>query len=198
MQEMINLFEQMMAAPFRVLESVSRSAAAANACGAPVPLAAPVKALAEACPSTWPAKQDFHCKEEGECCGVSCCPPGCRCDGGRCKSDCPCCERTYHTGSDRVRLVDYTLAEVRRGEASRVLEHHQEIFDDCTTIDEIHNQIITRYVCRHHEEKCKDPEFGKNLRVYTKVLDSWCKPSWDYEEAQIRALRGIQAAVAKS
>jgi hypothetical protein len=115
-----------------------------------------------------------HHEQRNECCG--------RC--GRRSCDC-CCGSDR--GSDTVKLVEYTLVTIRRGDASRILESGERLVSDCTDLEELRSEIIVDYVQRH----CDKPIDGKHLRVYTKVLSCWCKQDVDWCEEQVDALQDI-------
>lgn len=136
--------------------------------------------------SPLPATCETPTKRGGEpCCGVNC-----RCGGERCGDGCPCRDRVVHSGGDRVNLIEWSLVEVALGNDSRVLAKGEDLVDQCVTPEEFQNSVIYKWA-RKDDEKV-DPN---NLRVYTKVLDSWCKPSWDYEATQIQVLREISARI---
>ena len=124
-------------------------------------------------------------RREASCCGVNC-----HCDGQDCHDGCACRDRGSHRGSDCVRLVEFTLVVVGLGHHSRVLEHGQRVMEDCVTLEDFQNRIIYEWA-RHHDE----PIDANNLRVYTKVLDSWRKPCFDFEEVQVQTLRQIRDAI---
>ena len=121
-----------------------------------------------------------------------CCGTRCRCGGDRCRDGCPCRDRVYHTSGDRVSLIEYTLAEIGLGNSSRVLDRGEDLVTQCVTPEELQNGIIYEWAQKHPDVEIK----GRNLRVYTKVLDSWCKPTWDYEEAQVQVLSQIRDELA--
>lgn len=107
---------------------------------------------------------------------------------GRCgRRSCDCCCGSDR-GSDVVKLVEYSLVIVRRGDRSRILEGpEQRLVSDCTDLEEFRNEVIVEYVQRHRDK----PVDGKHLRVYTKVLHCWCKEDVDWCEEQVDALQDI-------
>lgn len=205
MNDMMQMFTQMMTMPMNMMETFTRSMQSScpvsQTC---LPAPCPEPCVPVACE---PVKEapwrccDSDCRCDGNRCHESCgcrsrdyrrcCDSDCRCDGDRCHERCPCRSRVYHHGSDRVKLVEYSVASVRRG-ARRPPDYGQQLFSGCATHEEITNEVITRYVKKH----CDQPVDGKDLRVYTKVLDTWCKPEFDFEEEQIETLRGIRRAIA--
>jgi hypothetical protein len=112
-------------------------------------------------------------------CGCSSCSRG-NCCGG---SDC------HHCGSNQVKLVEYSVVNIGRGAGNENLRCRQMLIRDCTTSEEFNNCIIAEYAKENPHVDCK------NLRVYYKVLDCWCKKDWDYEEAQIAVLEQIRQAI---
>ena len=115
---------------------------------------------------------------------------GCGCDCSSCRSG-SCC---HHCGCDTVRLVEYSVVNIARGsrhDRDTPVHCRQILLRDCETAEEFNNQVIAEYAREHQQVD------AKNLRVYFKVLDSWCKEQWDYEEEQIDALREIRNAIAR-
>ena len=117
----------------------------------------------------------------------------CSCGGWKDDDDDDCYRRScrgYDRRSNRVRLVEYSLVSVaRRGGKGADFEpvHGQEVLRDDESRDDFHNWVIAKYA--------RDPEVARNLRVYTRVLDSWCKESWDYDERRLDALREIRNGI---
>lgn len=100
--------------------------------------------------------------------------------------------RRKHRRSDTVKLVEFALVNVRRGGHDREpLAHGERVITDCTTEEELRNEIIVDWVQKHggggHE--------ARNLRVYLRVLACWCKSDYDYEDEEIEELRGIRRAL---
>ncbi len=114
----------------------------------------------------------------------------CSCGGWGCERDDCCYRRRYRCGdrrSDRVRLVEYTLVSIGRGQSRGVLEHGQRVVRDDVSREEFNNQVIADYG--------PSPGGARNLRVFSRILDSWCREYRDYEEEQIDALEGIRDAL---
>lgn len=109
--------------------------------------------------------------------------------GGCGKNPCGCNNR--NRGCDKDCLVEYSLVSVPADGPGHVLFHGQRMVS-CESRDEFNNQVICDYV-----QSCGHPVNCKNLRVWSRQLDSWSRPCWDYEEEQIQALRGIKRALEK-
>jgi hypothetical protein len=216
MNQMMQMFTQMMCMPMNVFaDAMSRSVQGMQAlpAGSSGGALAPVTQALTA----WTGGQGGCQGDGGSCCttqpmahGAGC---GCgACSGGswnsneggwnggtRCgtcgqkESDCCCRKGCNHCGSNEVQLVEYSVVNLRRS-ADRRDEHpvqvHQVVLDECMSPQEFQNWVIVQYAKNHPGVD------GKNLRVYCKVLDTWCKPDWDYQERQIETLEGIRAAIA--
>ena len=125
---------------------------------------------------------DRSCDSGSSCgCGCSSCNRGNCCGGSNC----------HHCGSNQVKLVEYSVINIGRGERNENIRCRQMLIRDCMTQEEFNNCIIAEYAKEHPHVNCK------NLRVYYKVLDSWCKRDWDYEETQIAVLEQIRDAIAR-
>lgn len=209
MNDMTKMVGQMMTMPFTMftstMEAFGRSmtgggwmgdTAKAVAC-APCEMAKP---MVEAVTETVRDDREWECSDR---CGEGlACPPERYDHGwaraerrerrdewcGRCGSrSCDCCCGSDR-GSDLVKLVEYSLVTVRRGDRSRVLEGPRQILvSDCTDLEELRNEIIVDYVQEHQGK----PIDGKHLRVYTRVLACWCKDDVDWCEEQVDALQSI-------
>jgi hypothetical protein len=125
---------------------------------------------------------DWH-GDSGTSCGCGCdsCNRGNCCGGSNC----------HHCGSNVIKLVEYSVVNIARGSGNENLRCRQMLIRDCTTQEEFNNCIIAEYAKEHPHVNCK------NLRVYYKVLDCWCKRDWDYEETQIAVLEQIRDAIAR-
>jgi hypothetical protein len=133
------------------------------------------------CPSS--SGRDWSCNT-GSCgCGCNCssCSRGNCCGGSNC----------HHSGSNQVKLVEYSVVNIGRGAGNQNLRCRQMLIRDCTTAEEFNNCVIAEYAKEHPHVDCK------NLRVYYKVLDCWCKQDWDYEARQIEVLEEIRNAIAR-
>ena len=102
------------------------------------------------------------------------------------------CGRRRRRRSDTVKLVEYSLVNVRRGGLDREpLAWGERVITDDVTEEELRNEIIVDWVQKHggggHE--------ARNLRVYLRVLACWCKSDYDYEDEEIEELRGIRRAL---
>jgi hypothetical protein len=122
---------------------------------------------------------------------------GCGCGCNRCRSGDCCGRSSCHSGSDKVYLVEYSIVNLGRSEPGSLREERgsyevrcrQRVVRECMTCEEFKNWVIVDYVREHPWVS------GKNLRVYVKVLDCWCKEDWDYEEEQIHVLKQIRNAI---
>lgn len=126
--------------------------------------------------------------EEGSSSREGC---GCGCGCRSCRSGDCCRSSCHHCGSDQVKLVEYSVVNIGRGSRDQKVHCRQTLIRDCTTAEEFRNEIIAEYAREHPHVN------GKNLRVYFKVLDCWCKEDWDYEEKQIEVLEEIRDAIAR-
>src|SRR6185295_3160251 len=182
MDQAMQTFGQMICLPMTLFsEAVSRTMRDFQPAGFLPAVCAPCEAKTAACAPIQPevCTSDWSCAPRPTgwgSCGTC----------GRAAGEC-CCNR----GSDRVKLIEFSLVTVRRNAKCGVLWSGQRLVSDCTTPDEFQNQIVVEYVQSH----CDRPVDGKNLRVYTRVLDSWCKSDFDWEEEQIDALQEIRDAI---
>jgi hypothetical protein len=208
MTQMMQMFTQMMCMPMNVFaDAMSRSMQGMQA----LPAAAPVTQAVAA----WTGG-DGGCKSDGgSCCttrpvahgsgcGCSACSPGSNTSWGgseggwsggtRCgtcgqkEADCCCRKGCNHCGSNEVQLVEYSVVNVRRG-GNQPVQVQQVVLDECMSPQEFQNWVIIQYAKDHPGVD------GKSLRVYCKVLDTWCKPDWDYQEKQIQSLEQIRDAI---
>lgn len=125
---------------------------------------------------------DWSCDSGLSCgCGCGSCSRGNCCGGSNC----------HHCGSNQVKLVEYSVVNIGRGDRNENIRCRQMLIRDCMTQEEFNNCIIAEYAKEHPHVNCK------NLRVYYKVLDCWCKENWDYEERQIEVLEEIRNAIAR-
>lgn len=133
---------------------------------------------------------------------------------GRQQRDCSC--RRERGCGDTVRLVEWALVSVarhhdhhsaKRGEKGEHEKGEQRggektadgfasplargewVVSDCVGDEELRNQLLVDWGRRNPGVK------AKNLRVYLRVLSSWRRNDWDYEEAQITALHEIRDAI---
>ena len=149
--------------------------------------------------SSRPEHRDHHHEDRGrgewDACGTC----------GRQQRDC-CCRRERGCG-DTVRLVEWSLVSVARhhghhsgkrgeggGEKTRdafdsPLDRGEWVVSDCVSDEELRNQLLVDWGRRNPGAK------AKNLRVYLRVLSSWRRNDWDYEDEQIRALHEIRDAI---
>lgn len=115
--------------------------------------------------------------------------------GGCGNRSCDCCCGSSG-GSDLVKLVEYSLVSVRRGRGpddergSRILASGEMLVTDCTDLEQLRYQIVADYA-----QRAKHPIDAKDLRVYVKVLDCWCKNDVDWCEEQVDALRSIAGSL---
>jgi hypothetical protein len=181
MNEMMQMFGQMMTMPMQMMDCWMKSMQGMQSGWSSCMPAQADCYLPPVCEPVQEAREEWReHHDDGPCCGI-----GCQCGGRDCRDDCPCRCGPYHTGSDREKLIEYTLVSLAPGHG-RVLHYGQTLVDGCTSMEEVENEIIVGYVNEH----CGKVN-GKNLRVYMRALDSWCKPSWDYEERQIAVLEQI-------
>jgi hypothetical protein len=128
---------------------------------------------------------------------------------GRQQRDCSC--RRERGCGDTVRLVEWSLVSVARhddpdggkrgekGGESRdekgpsafptPLDRGEWVVSDCVSDEELRNQLLVDWGRRNSGAK------AKNVRVYLRVLSSWRRNDWDYEDEQIRALHEIRDAI---
>ena len=214
MNQMTQMFGQMMMWPMTMFaDMVSRSMQGMQSMGMQstscLPCTTGTLATATERSTDWSAekKEDWGCRDrcqedwscrdrcddewidcrgsQGSCgSGEGC---GCGCGCNRCRSG-NCCRSGCHGGSDKVWLVEYSIVNVGRGGDYNV-PCRQRLIRDCMSCEEFKNWVIADYVREHPNVN------GKNLRVYVKVLDSWCKEEWDYEERQIEVLEEIRNAI---
>jgi len=83
------------------------------------------------------------------------------------------------------------VVDIGRGAREESVCCQQMVIRDCMTDESFRNQVIAEYSRKHPEVR------GKNLRVYFKVLDCWCKDDWDYEGKQIEVLEEIRNAIGR-
>jgi hypothetical protein len=136
--------------------------------------------------------EDWSCHDRGDDCGESRDGCGCGCGCRSCRSGECCRSSCSHYGSDQVKLVQYSVVDIGRGAREESVCCRQMIIRDCMTAESFRNQVIAEYVRANPSVK------GKNLRVYFKVLDCWCKEEWDYEEKQIDVLEEIRDAIGRN
>jgi len=213
MNEMMQMFGQMMCWPMTAFtEAMSRSMQGMQgmqgmtgmqgmACGSPQgsSCALPDVRREETTGMTnRPGQDGWNCRSSGNDWGCnssagndwsgntgSC---GCGCDScnrGRCCGGSNC----HHCGSNTVKLVEYSVVNIGRGAGRQDLRCRQMLIRDCTTSEEFNNCVIAEYAKENPHDDCK------NLRVYSKVLDRWCKQEWDYEATQIAVLEQIREAI---
>lgn len=153
--------------------------------------------------SSRPEHRDHHEEDRGggewDACGTC----------GRQQRDC-CCRRERGCG-DTVRLVEWWLVSVarhddpddgkrrekgeegrdekRRGPYPSPLDDGEWVVSDCVSDEELRNQILVDWGRRNPGAR------AKNVRVYLRVLSSWRRNDWDYEDEQIRALHEIRDAI---
>jgi hypothetical protein len=201
MNQMMQMFGQMVCMPMNVFaETFARAMQGVQAgplswaqpgCGQPAAaLCAPTASSCAVAPCTAievPRASD---------CGVECCREPAHQHCGWHKDGDVCCSRdAHHSTGDRLVLYEYTLADVGRS-AGRVLETGQKLVDSCTSSEQLHNMVIVDYLDRRRHEGDHHVH-GKNLRVFCRQLDSWCKAPWDYEARQIDVLEGIREALVR-
>jgi hypothetical protein len=110
-----------------------------------------------------------------------------RCDGcGRSHDDCCCGSRRR---SDTLKLVEYSLVSVRRGRKDRKpLASGQRVISANPSLESFRYEVIVDYVSSDRLGAAAD---ARDLRVYTRGLDCWCKSEFDFEEDQVEALNKI-------
>ncbi|RMH22010.1 MAG: hypothetical protein D6696_04330 [Acidobacteria bacterium] len=204
MNQTMQAFSQLLMMPVAMMETFMRGMQSASGSAASCQVSLP-PASCEPCalPETRDARSCCRegCRCDGKQChdgcpcrrrcrSTSCCGDSCRCDGTTCREGCPCWERR-HCGSDKVKLIEYSLVQLHKYGDGRILKAGQILVSECTDMCEVHNEIIVDYVREHKDVN------GKNLRVYTCMLDCWCKPEFDWQEEQIKALDEIRHAIAK-
>ena len=106
---------------------------------------------------------------------------------------------------DMVKLVEYSIVTIQR-EHERLLTRGEKIVTDNMTGEAFASWMIAEYLqSRDYKEKVeKDKERWKikheekkYLRVYYNVLDRWPEQDLEYEEKQLKVLKGIEDAILK-
>lgn len=92
--------------------------------------------------------------------------------------------------NDNVKLVQYTIVSVVRGNEG-ILTQGEQIVADAITDDGFISYVVAEYVQKYNIT----PLEAQNLRVYFSVLDSWPKASLHYEEKQLEILSQIAGGV---
>lgn len=218
MNQMMQMFGQMMSMPMNVFaETFARTMQGMQAgpmSGGCQPAAALCAPAASSCGA---GSCTIEVPRAGDC-SVECCGEPAHQHGGWQQAGDACCSHGgRHSSGDRLVLYEYTLVDVGRTRGS-VLAKGQMLVDSCTSSEEVHNMVIVQYLechrhhghghechhdgeheeCHHHEGHHHEGHHhvsGKNLRVFCRQLDSWCKAPWDYEARQVATLEEIREAI---
>lgn len=190
MNQTAQMFGQMMCMPVTMMEMFMRSLQQTTQCGDSM-WPAPTQSCPQPVVPIWQPEPEYEKPRHGSC------DDGWNQPAGEQSFNCPpmdCCgdhDHHHSSGSNTVKLIEYSLATVRRGH-QEVLEYGQKVVSDCTSRREIENEVICAWSAKHPDQTCKD------LRIFTRVLDCWCKPEFDFEERQVDALHEIRNAIAKN
>ena len=96
---------------------------------------------------------------------------------------------------DMAKLVEYSIVSLDRdrNDEKKLLLRDQIVVSENMTGDSFATWMIAKFV---QDEGLNFPHGEKkHLRVFYNVLSRWPQPDLEYEETQLKVLRGIQAAI---
>ncbi|HVT60569.1 MAG TPA: hypothetical protein VHR45_19505 [Thermoanaerobaculia bacterium] len=92
--------------------------------------------------------------------------------------------------NDRVKLVEYSIVTIERG-AERSLHDGEKLVSENMTGEDFATWVIAEFVQDHPQPH----EIKRYLRVCYSVSCSWAREPLQFEEEQLKILRGIQHAI---
>jgi hypothetical protein len=108
-----------------------------------------------------------------------------------------------HLGDDMVKLVEYSIITVKRGQGEggdhsggeQELDAGRKVITDNLTEDAFVTWVVADFLKDEKKGKNLPDSDRKYLRVYYNVLKRWPREELHFEEDQLAELRGIKEAI---